>query len=120
MSRFWSAARHQAGREFGSRHYRWFLGAELARGVGPRLLTFLGAAGLIVAAVAGYRWLSPNWSTIGSHLTHWGVVAGIGALWIVGAGVVIAVLIYVVRNWWRLSLFRPMGMRRSMRWLRRF
>ena len=120
MTRFWSAASHQAGREFGARHYRWFLGAELARGVGPGLLAFLGATGLVVAAIAGYRWLSPNWSVGGSHLAHWGLIAGVGALWIIGGIVVIILLTYVVRNWWRLSLFRPMGLRRPSRWLRRF
>jgi len=87
-------------------------------------LTLLGAVGVVAAVVAGYRWLSPGWSAIGTRVASWGSVAGVGALWIIGgiAAVVVAValLAYIWRNWWRLSLFSPMRMRRPMWWFRRF
>jgi hypothetical protein len=124
MGRFWDSATDQAGREFGARHYRWFAGARIARGVAPAFLTLLGLAGVVAAAVAGYRWLSPDWYAIGSQVARWGSAAGIGALWVIGGLVVvvvgIALLAYAWRNWWRLSLFRPMRMRRPMWWFRRF
>src|SRR3954449_11146693 len=68
----------------GPRHYRWFAGARIARGVAPPLLTLLGAVGVVAAVVAGYRWLSPGWSAIGTRVASWGSVAGVGALWIIG------------------------------------
>lgn len=124
MDRFWRAATSQAGREFGARHYRWFLGARVARGVAPVLLPLLGALGLIVAVVAGYRWLSPDWPAIGSHVADWGSAAGVGLLWVIGTISVVAaglaLLVYVWRNWWRLSVFRPMRIRRPLRRFRRF
>ncbi|MFF5293660.1 hypothetical protein [Paractinoplanes globisporus] len=124
MGRFWNAATDQAGREFGARHYRWFAGARIARGVAPALLTVLGAVGVVVALIAGYRWLSPDWSAVGTRIGNWGSVAGVGALWIIGgiaaAAAMIVLLRYVVRNWWRVSLFRPMRLRRPMWWFRRF
>lgn len=124
MGRFWDAATDQAGREFGARHYRWFAGARIARGAAPAFLTLLGLLGVVAAVVAGYRWLSPDWSAIGAKVSHWGSVAGVGALWILGglvaAVAAIALLMLVWRNWWRMSLFGPMRMRRPMWWLRRF
>ena len=124
MGRFWNAATDQAGREFGARHYRWFAGARIARGVAPAVLTLIGAVGLVAAVVAGYRWLSPDWSAVGSRVASWGSAVGVGSLWVIAALVVVVILIVLFssgrRRRWRLPLFSPMRMRRVRRRLRRF
>lgn len=119
MGRFWDAATEQAGREFGARHYGWFAGARIVRRLAPAII----GVGIVVAAVAGYRWWSPDWPAAGNRISSWASAAWswaatagpIAAGVLVGAIVVAAAVVigrWVHGNWWRWSLSRPMWMRR--------
>jgi hypothetical protein len=116
MGLFWSSATAQAGREFGARHYRWFVGARIARVVLPPLFGLIAIVGFVVAAVAGWRWLSPRWVPATHGAAGWASGVLPAVLWIAGGlvalGAVVGIVVWVRRSWWRWSLSRPMWMRR--------
>lgn len=117
MGRFWEAATIGAGREFGARHYRWFVGARILRAVLPALSMIALIAAAVGGAVWLYRSIHPNWTAIGDRATGWAGNLGGLLLWAIGIvlaliaiGIVVAVL---RRNWWRWwTLSRPMWTRR--------
>jgi hypothetical protein len=109
---FMEQATDQAGREFGSRFWRWFAAGRIIKKAAP-VLAVLAVA---VALVLGYRALDPNWSVLGG-----GAAAGINSAgrWLVlltavaaGLALLAAVVWGLVRLWkahswrWRLRLSR--------------
>lgn len=112
MGLFWESATAQAGREFGARHYRWFAAARVLKFCAPAVAVAAVLGGLVL----GYRWLSPDWPAVGARIGGWATAVGPVLFWIVAGavalGVLAAVSVWVARNWWRLSLSRPMWMRR--------
>lgn len=106
---FWEAATEQAGREFGSRYWRWFAFARTARRTAPAVsivvLTVSIAAGLFLA----YRWLQPDWAGIGSSLMDF---AGAAVWWVLGVAVVVSLAAVGAALW------RAYGWRLRIRWTR--
>ena len=117
MGQFWESATEQAGREFGARHYRWFVGARVFRKIAPAIFVLA----LVTAAVAGvvwaYQWADPDWAAIGDSATGWTADIDSVLLWVGGGALALLVLAGVVaairRNWWSWwNLSRPMWLRR--------
>lgn len=106
---FWANATAQAGREFGSRYWRWFAAARVARVVLPVVMWAVVVVGVGGGLVLGYRWLSPDWAGIGSSMAE-GV--GEAGRWIVAA-VIVAALVAGI-GWGLVALWRA----NSWRWSR--
>jgi hypothetical protein len=115
---FWEAATYQAGREFGARHWRWFVGVRIARRLAPVIAVLVILGALMLA----YRMIAPDWAAIGKSVSEWvpsasslpsvGQMALWGILVVIGLVIVIALARWVGNNWWRWWMHRPMWMRR--------
>lgn len=113
MGRFMDQAVDQAGREFGSRFWRWFVAGRILRGAAPALAVIVVA----LVALAGYRWWSPDWAGLGGGARDGLSALGSGLSWLglalLGAGaaaVVFGLAVLVARNWWRWPMVRPLWM----------
>lgn len=106
---FWRNATAQAGREFGSRYWRWFAAVRVARVLLPIVMWVVVVASAVAGVVVAYRWISPDWAGVGTAVAGG---AGEAGRWIIVAVIVAAVVAGI--GWGLTALWRA----NSWRWSR--